>query len=99
MSVNFLETEPHLALSVLFNRLGSPRHWHGSRGFSVVVVVVVVVVVGAGGAAVPAGSVSLLATLKWVQLYRKLHMYRSFIFISDTQHTFVSFEAAVSPEK
>ena len=54
----------YLAFSVLFSRLGSPRHWQGSRGFSVVVVVVVVlVVVGAGVGAAPV-SVALLPT--WI---------------------------------
>ena len=48
-----------MAFSVLFNRLGSPRHWQGSKGFSVVVVVVVVVVVGAGAGAA-SDSVALL---------------------------------------
>ena len=53
-----------MAFSVLFSRLGSPRHWQGSRGFSVVVVVVVVlVVVGAGVGAAPV-SVALLPT--WI---------------------------------
>lgn len=55
-----------LAFSVLFSRLGSPRHWQGSRGFSVVVVVVVVlVVVGAGVGAAPV-SVALLPTSVWL---------------------------------
>ena len=50
-----------MAFSVLFNRLGSPRHWHGSKGFSVVVVVVVVVAVVVGAAAGAASdSVALL---------------------------------------
>ena len=57
-----MQSRSYLAFSVLFSRLGSPRHWQGSRGFSVVVVVVVVlVVVGAGVGAAPV-SVALLPT-------------------------------------
>ena len=60
--INPIRSRSYLAFSVLFSRLGSPRHWQGSRGFSVVVVVVVVlVVVGAGVGAAPV-SVALLPT-------------------------------------
>ena len=59
---NPIQSRSYFAFSVLFSRLGSPRHWQGSRGFSVVVVVVVVlVVVGAGVGAAPV-SVALLPT-------------------------------------
>ena len=62
--INPIRSRSYLAFSVLFSRLGSPRHWQGSRGFSVVVVVVVVlVVVGAGVGAAPV-SVALLPT--WI---------------------------------
>ena len=67
----------YLAFSVLFSRLGSPRHWQGSRGFSVVVVVVVVlVVVGAGVGAAPV-SVALLPT--WIiRSLQNQRLYKSY---------------------